>query len=222
MGFTSAYKSPGDLPQRLAVFPLSGALLLPRAELPLNIFEPRYLELVSDTLSGSRLLGMIQPVDDQEDSGRPLLMRVGCAGRITSYAETPDNRILITLTGISRFQVVEELDVDTPYRQVIANYHPFAADLVEDLGATDVNRPALMKAFRDYLKANNMSADWDQVEATTTEILVNTLSLLAPYAAKEKQALLEAPDLKTRADVLVALTEMALAKTMRGAPAKLQ
>jgi len=147
---------------------------------------------------------------------------VGCAGRITSYAETPDNRILITLTGISRFQVVEELDVDTPYRQVIANYHPFAADLVEDLGATDVNRPALMKAFRDYLKANNMSADWDQVEATTTEILVNTLSLLAPYAAKEKQALLEAPDLKTRADVLVALTEMALAKTMRGAPAKLQ
>jgi Lon protease-like protein len=93
---------------------------------------------------------------------------------------------------------------------------------VEDLGATDVNRPALMKAFRDYLKANNMSADWDQVEATTTEILVNTLSLLAPYAAKEKQALLEAPDLKTRADVLVALTEMALAKTMRGAPAKLQ
>lgn len=222
MGFTNAYKSPGDLPQRLAVFPLAGALLLPRAELPLNIFEPRYLELVSDTLSGSRLLGMIQPVDEQEESGRPLLMRVGCAGRITSYAETPDNRILITLTGVSRFQVVEELDVDTPYRQVIANYHPFAADLVEDLGATDVNRPALMKAFRDYLKANNMSADWDQVEATTTEILVNTLSLLAPYAAKEKQALLEAPDLKTRADVLVALTEMALAKTMRGAPAKLQ
>lgn len=222
MGFTNAYKTPGDLPQRLAVFPLAGALLLPRAELPLNIFEPRYLELVSDTLSGSRLLGMIQPVDEQEESGRPLLMRVGCAGRITSYAETPDNRILITLTGVSRFQVVEELDVDTPYRQVIANYHPFAADLVEDLGATDVNRPALMKAFRDYLKANNMSADWDQVEATTTEILVNTLSLLAPYAAKEKQALLEAPDLKTRADVLVALTEMALAKTMRGAPAKLQ
>jgi Lon protease-like protein len=222
MGFVDAYRNPADLPQRLAVFPLPGALLLPRAELPLNIFEPRYLEMISDTMSGSRLIGMIQPVDDNDPAERPALTAVGCAGRITSYAETPDNRILVTLTGVSRFHLVEELDADTPYRQIVANYHPFAADLVRDLGAGDVNRPALLKAFRDYLKANNMSADWDQVEATSTEVLVNTLSLLAPYPAKEKQALLEAPDLKTRADVLVALTEMALARTVRGAPAKLQ
>jgi uncharacterized protein len=222
MGFLDGYKSPADLPQRLAVFPLAGALLLPRAELPLNIFEPRYLEMVSDALSGSRLIGMIQPVIGTEKDERPELMAVGCAGRITAYAETPDDRVLITLTGISRFTVAEELDTDTPYRQIVADFHPFGVDLVQDLGASEVNRPALLKAFRDYLNANDMNADWDQVDAASTEVLVNTLSLLAPYPSKEKQALLEAPDLKTRADVLVALTEMALARTARGNNTKLQ
>lgn len=222
MAFLDSYKSPADLPQRIAVFPLAGALLLPRAELPLNIFEPRYLEMVNDAMSGARLIGMIQPTTDGDKDGRPALMNVGCAGRITAYAETGDNRMLITLTGISRFSIAEELDVDTPYRQIVANFHPFAVDLVQDLGAGEVNRPALLKAFRDYLNANNMNADWDQVDAASTEVLVNTLSLLAPYPSKEKQALLEAPDLKTRADVLVALTERALAKTIRGPASKLQ
>lgn len=222
MAFLESYKSPADLPQRLAVFPLPGALLLPRAELPLNIFEPRYLEMMNDAMSGSRLVGMIQPVAGSEKEERPKLMAVGCAGRITAYAETPDNRMLVTLTGVSRFEVVEELDADTPYRQIVANYHPFGVDLVQDLGASEVNRPALLKAFRDYLNANNMNADWDQVDAASTEVLVNTLSLMAPYPSAEKQALLEAPDLKTRADVLVALTEMALARTSRGTPPKLQ
>ena len=128
----------------------------------------------------------------------------------------------ITLTGVSRFTIDEELDTDTPYRQVIANYHPYAVDLVSDLGAAEVNRPALLKAFRDYLNANDMNADWDQVDAASTEVLVNTLSQLAPYASKEKQALLEAPDLKTRADVLVALTEIALARAARGNNTRLQ
>lgn len=222
MKFIDRYRSPDDLPRRLPVFPLAGALLLPRAELPLSIFEPRYLQMVSDAMAGDRLIGMIQPVLESEKEERPALMGIGCAGRITAYAETPDDRILLTLTGVSRFAIRDELGVDTAYRQVIADFRPFAVDLVSDLGASEVNRPALLKAFRDYLSANDMNADWDQVDAASTEVLVNTLSLLAPYPAKEKQALLEAPDLKTRADVLVALTEMALARTVGGSRSRLQ
>lgn len=223
MSFLSRYRVAADLPQRLPVFPLAGALLLPRADLPLNIFEPRYLDMVSDAMSGDRLIGMIQPqVESEADGSRPALQAVGCAGRITSYAETPDDRLLVTLTGVCRFNVVEELDADTAYRLVVADYHPYAVDLVSDVGAADVNRPALLKAFRDYLQANDMNADWDQVDAASTEVLVNTLSLLAPYPARDKQALLEAPDLKTRADVLIALTEMALARTARSSDRRLQ
>ena len=222
MAFLDRYHTPADLPQRLPVFPLAGALLLPRAELPLNIFEPRYLEMITGAMASERLIGIIQPEPDFEKDERPPLLKVGCAGRITAYAETPDDRILVTLTGVSRFAVVEELDTDLPYRQVVANFHPFAIDLVSDIGASEVNRPALLKAFRDYLNANDMKADWEQVDAASTEVLVNTLSLLAPYPASEKQALLEAPDLKTRADVLVALTEMALSKSIIGKRHKLQ
>ncbi len=222
MKFLKDYNRPADLPQKLPVFPLPGALLLPRADLPLNIFEPRYLEMVSDALSGERMIGIIQPKDDSDTAERPELMKVGCAGRITSYAETPDGRMLVTLTGVSRFSIKSELTVDTAYRQVVANFKPFAIDLVMDLGAADVNRPALLTAFKDYLTANNMSADWSEINAASTEVLVNTLSLLAPYPASEKQALLEAPDLKTRADVLVALTEMALSKSFSGKRHKLQ
>jgi len=222
MKFIDRYRSSDELPQRLPVFPLAGALLLPRAELPLSIFEPRYLDMVNDAMAGDRLIGMIQPALESEKEERPALMGIGCAGRITAYAETPDSRILLTLTGVSRFAIREELDTDTAYRQVIADFRPFAVDLVSDLGANEVNRPALLKAFRDYLNANDMNADWVQVDAASTEVLVNTLSLLAPYPPKEKQALLEAPDLKTRADVLVALTEMALARTVGGSRSRLQ
>ena len=222
MKFLKDYNRPADLPQKLPVFPLPGALLLPRADLPLNIFEPRYLEMISDALSGERIIGIIQPKDDSDTTDRPKLMKVGCAGRITSYAETPDGRMLVTLTGISRFSIKSEMTVATPYRQVVANFKPFAIDLVMDLGANEVNRPALLTAFKDYLSANNMSADWSEINAASTEVLVNTLSLLAPYPASEKQALLEAPDLKTRADVLVALTEMALSKSFSGKRHKLQ
>jgi len=222
MGFLDQYRTPADLPAWLPIFPLQGALLLPRAELPLNVFEPRYLQLVGDAMAGDHLLGIIQPATGAEREDKPRLMAVGCAGRITAYAETPDNRILITLTGVCRFRIQEELDVDTSYRQVVADFHSFAVDFVSDLGAGDVNRPALLKAFRDYLNANDMNADWDQVDAASTEVLVNTLSLLAPYQSAEKQALLEAPDLKSRADVLVALTEMALARSSRGPTSRLQ
>jgi hypothetical protein len=223
MGFVDRYKSLKDLPRRLPVFPLPGALLLPRSQLPLNIFEPRYLQMVADAMSGERLIGMIQPEDDQSDLlGRPDLCKVGCAGRITSYAETPDSRILVQLTGIARFRVTTELVTVTPYRQVEADFEPYLDDLEEDRGEEQVDRQGLLRAFRDYLDANGLKADWDQVKTASNEVLVNTLSLLAPYSARDKQALLEAQDLKTRADVLVALTEMALARQTGGQRTRLQ
>ena len=131
MGLFDRYRRPDDLAQRIPVFPLAGALLLPRADLPLNIFEPRYLAMVDHALSTDRLIGMIQPDAGDEAGEVPALMKVGCVGRITSWSETPDDRMLVTLTGVSRFLVVDELDTDTPFRQVIANYHPFAADLAK-------------------------------------------------------------------------------------------
>ena len=222
MGFLDQYRTPADLPQRIPVFPLSGALLLPRSDLPLNVFEPRYLAMADDAMSSDRLIGMIQPQLEPASAQVPALLKVGCVGRITSYAETQDGRLLISLTGISRFEITEELDVTTPYRQVVANYHPYGIDLVSDLGANEVNRPALLKAFRDYLNANDMNANWEQVDEASTEVLVNTLSLLAPYPPADKQALLEAPDLKTRADVLVALTEVALRRMAPGGQTRLQ
>jgi len=222
MAHFDRYRTPADLPQKIPVFPLSGALLLPRAELPLNIFEPRYLAMVDHAMSADRLIGIIQPAAGHESDAVPPLMKVGCVGRIISYTETADDRVLITLSGVCRFQLVSELETVTPYRQVIANFHPFAIDLAAEGGASEVNRPALLKAFRDYLAANNMKANWNEVDHAPTDILVNTLSLLAPYDPKEKQALLEAPDLKTRAEVLVALTEVALSKMAPGGKPRLQ
>lgn len=215
------YHTIAELPDTLPMFPLSGALLLPRADLPLNIFEDRYLQMFNEALSTHRLVGMIQP--EPGDAGdNPVLSRVGCAGRITSLAETDDNRLLISLSGICRFEVVEEKKVKTPWRQCKVTYDGFAADLVTDNQARAVNRAALVKAFRQYLEANNMSANWDEVEKVSTENLVNTLSQMAPYPALEKQALLEAPDLKSRADMLIALTELALARQSNGNAKTLQ
>jgi Lon protease-like protein len=223
MGFIDRYKSPADLPLKIAVFPLPGALLLPRADLPLNIFEPRYLAMINDAMAGSRMIGMIQPADEKTDlMGKPDLCKVGCAGRITAYAETPDSRILITLTGICRFRTKKELVTATAYRQVEADYEAYSHDLEPGLGEDTVDRDSLLKTFRNYLDANSLSADWSEVRSASTETLVNTLSLLAPYPAREKQALLEARDLKTRAEVLIALTEMALAKMPGTPPSRLQ
>lgn len=222
MGFLDRYRTPADLPHALKVFPLAGALLLPRSELPLNIFEPRYLAMIGDALAGDRLIGIIQPEPGQESAARPALCRTGCAGRLTTYAETPDGRMLITLTGLSRFAVVAERDVVTPYRQVEADFTPYASDLVEERGDGGVDRDKLLKVFRDYLRANDLSADWDQVRGASNEALVNTLSILAPYGPGDKQALLEAPDLGSRAEVLIALTEMTLARGPGGTKPTLQ
>ena len=223
MGFIDQYRSAADLPRLLKVFPLPGALLLPHAELPLNIFEPRYLAMVSDALAGDRLIGMIQPDNDEADlSGSPALKQVGCAGRITSFAETPDGRILITLSGICRFAIAREIGSDKPYRQVEPDFAGFADDLIDTDDDDTVDRTSLLKVFQEYLTANDMSADWDQVKAASTEALVNTLAVLAPHAPRDKQALLEAKDLKSRADVLIALTEMALARSRSGTVPGLQ
>jgi len=217
------YRTIEDLPRKLAVFPLPGALVLPRADLPLNIFEPRYLAMVDDALSGDRLIGMIQPADEAADlAGKPELTRIGCVGRITAYAEMPDDRMLITLTGVCRFAISKELRTSKPYRVIEPDFADFADDLDPGRGQAMVDRDALLKVFRQYLNANDLSADWDQVAAASNESLVNTLSLLAPYPPRDKQALLEALDLQTRAEVLIALTEMALAKSDAGAQNRLQ
>jgi len=206
------YHTIAELPSVLPVFPLPGALLLPRSDLPLNIFENRYLKMFDDALATHRMIGIIQPLAG-DDRSKPELSRIGCAGRITSYSETEDNRILIALTGVCRFECVGEKNVKSAWRKFEVTYDGFAADLVTDTQARSVNRDALILAFRQYLEANSMTANWEEVEKISTENLVNTLSQMAPYPAQEKQALLEAPDVKTRADMLIALTELAVSRS---------
>jgi uncharacterized protein len=206
------YRKLSDLPETVAVFPLSAALLLPGGRMPLNIFEPRYLQMVDEAMGGSRLIGMIQPALDGRlrRDGEPELCAVGCLGRIISLTETGDGRYLISLGGVCRFRIAEELPVKTPFRLV--KPVPFAADLGEDARANEVDRAALLKAFRAYLESNDLQADWDSVSRAETATLVNALAMMAPYGPAEKQALLEAPDLKARAETLIAITEIALAR----------
>jgi Lon protease-like protein len=205
------YDRPSDLPEVIPVFPLSAALLLPRADLPLNIFEPRYLAMINAALAGDRVIGMIQPDDSAAGcAAGPALSRIGCAGRITAFAETGDDRYMITLTGIARFRIVEEIFGDRPYRQCRVSAADFADDFADGSNAV-VDRTAVLGAFRAYLKAHNLDADWDSVGRASDETLVNTLAMIAPFDAAEKQALLEAPDLRARAETLVAITEMTLA-----------
>ncbi|HEY5278470.1 MAG TPA: LON peptidase substrate-binding domain-containing protein [Pseudolabrys sp.] len=214
MPMNAQYRGPVDLPETIPVFPLPGALLLPRGQMPLNIFEPRYLAMIDDSLrDGHRLIGMIQPDATQtSDSDKPGLFTVGCAGRMTQLAESGDGRYLVELTGVARFKVLEELNVATLYRQCRVTFAPFADDFVPRKGEEAVDRAALLVALSDFLKANDLKADWEGIEKAPNEALVNALSMMSPYGAAEKQALLEAPDLKTRAEILVAITEIDLAK----------
>ena len=214
MPMNAVYRGSADLPHTIPVFPLPGALLLPRGQMPLNIFEPRYIEMVDDSLrDGHRLIGMIQPHPAHSDNAdRPALFKVGCVGRITQIAETGDGRYLMQLTGIARYQVEEELAVATAYRQCRVSFVPFADDFVARKGEEAVDRKALLEALSAFLKANKLKTDWQGIESAPNEALVNALAMMAPYGAVEKQALLEAPNLKIRADMLVAITEMELAK----------
>jgi uncharacterized protein len=224
MPMNAVYQKPGDLPEVIPVFPLAGALLLPRGQMPLNIFEPRYLAMVDDALrSGHRLIGMIQP--DAAHPGReskPNLYKVGCVGRITQLAETGDGRYLLQLTGIARFRIDEELSIDTPYRQCRVVYNPYIDDFTARKGEQEVDRTSLLRALSDFLKANDLKADWEGIENAPNEALVNALAMMSPYGSAEKQALLEAPDLKTRAEILVAVTEIELAKKTTGGETPLQ
>jgi Lon protease-like protein len=212
------YRRSSDLQSVIPVFPLPGALLLPRGQLPLNIFEPRYLAMVDDSLrDGHRLIGMIQP--DPAHPGpedKPELFKVGCVGRITQFAESGDGRYLLQLTGIARFRVEEELNVATAYRQCRVTYVPFADDFTARKGEEQVDRKALLEALSAFLKANNLKTDWEGIENAPNEALVNALAMMSPYGVAEKQALLEASDLKSRAEVLIAVTEMELAKKTAG------
>jgi Lon protease-like protein len=202
------YHNIGDLPATLGVFPLTGVLLLPRGQLPLNVFEPRYLTLVEAALSGSRLIGMIQPTESEEKTLKPHLSVVGCAGRITAYRETDDNRYLITLSGICRFRVAQEIATTTPYRQVATDFAPFAGDLAEG-DDSDFPRERVLAALNDYLKRRELKADWRSVMNAPAETLVNALAMLCPFEPAEKQALLEAPAWQDRVSTLLALLEMA-------------
>ena len=216
MPMNTTYKGPDALPDVIAVFPLPGALLLPRGQMPLNIFEPRYLAMIEDALHSShRMIGMIQPdpAHPGADQNKPNLFRIGCLGRITQFAESGDGRYLIQLTGIARFRIEEELPVSTLYRQCRVSYRAFVDDFVARKGEEQVDRKALLRALTEFLKANNLKADWEGIENAPNEALVNALAMMSPYDVAEKQAMLEAPDLKTRAEILVAVTEIELAKS---------
>lgn len=213
MGMNAVYHGAEDCPSVIPLFPLAGVLLLPRGQMPLNIFEPRYVAMVDDAIRTHRLIGMIQP---ERETGRksevPALLQIGCLGRITQFAETGDDRYHLTLTGVARFRLVEELSVTTAYRQARVAYDEFAIDFTARAGEEEVDRVGLLKALRAFAKANELKIDWKGVNEAPNEALVNALSMMCPFGSREKQALLEAPDLKTRAEVLVAITEIELAR----------
>ena len=204
------------LPAAVPVFPLTGAVLLPRGVLPLNIFEPRYLARVKDAMAATgaatRMIGMIQPKAPQGSRGGdpPPLYKVGCLGRITEYRETDDGRILVTLVGVSRFRVGAELERDTLYRQVMTDYHGFADDRAEEESLDAASRASLEDALRPYLDARGLAADWEAVQSADDEGLVTALSGALPFDPPEKQALLEAPTLAERAQTLAALMSFAV------------
>ena len=202
-----AFRKPADLPQVIAVFPLDGALLLPHAHLPLRIFEPRYLNMIDDAMGAERMIGMVQTMAGG-DAERPRLARVGCLGRITSFAETSDDCYLITLTGMCRFLVGEEQPARLPYRQVRARYTPYESDLRPLADDDGFDRMRFLRALRPYLERRALEVDWDAAKTAAGEALVNSLSMLLPFEPAEKQALLEADTLVERREALIALMEI--------------
>ena len=198
------YMRAADLPPVVPIFPVDGALLLPRGILPLNVFEPRYLNMIDDAMSGERLIGMIQ-TRPGGDRAKPALAAVGCVGRITNYAESSDGRYLVTLTGVSRFRLSDELPVHTPYRQVRADFAAFEADLHPVADLPPGERMALLEGLKAYLEGRGLEIDWTQAQEAPLEALVNSLSIALPFEPAEKQALLEAPTLPERRDALIAL-----------------
>ena len=211
------------LPEVLPIFPLVGVLLLPRGRLPLNIFEPRYLAMTRDALGGERLIGMIQPSEPPRDMPRdagiggmkPPVYPVGCAGRITQFSEADDGRFLITLTGVSRFRIIEELPLLSGYRRVVPDWQPFAHD--RDINdAPQFDRARLVRGLKNFFGQRQLSADWSAIEKAPAEQLVTSIAMACPFAPSEKQALLEAADFEERANLLTGLVEMAAIQPTTG------
>jgi uncharacterized protein len=201
------------LPDTLPIFPLTGVLLLPRGRLPLNIFEPRYLAMTRDALGGERLIGMVQPSEPQRDNRgggaiNPPVYPIGCAGRITAFSETDDGRYLLTLTGVSRFRIRDELPLLSGYRRIVAEWQPFAHDVDTPTGS-EFDRDRFIRGLKGFFTQRQISADWEAIEKAAGEHLINSIAMLCPFAPSEKQALLEAPDLDERARLLITLVEMA-------------
>jgi Lon protease-like protein len=211
MSFNWPYNNASQLPNVVPVFPLTRALLLPRGELPLNIYEPRYIAMVDHAIASERIVGMIQPLTQQsENDATPQLYSAGCVGRITRFSETGDGRYLISLTGVSRFRVEEELAVVTPYRQCRICYDDFPLDLQPGSGENEVDRVGMIRMLREFAEHSKLEVDWPSIDAAPTEALVNALAMMSPFGPNEKQALLEAADLKSRAEILIALAELDL------------
>ncbi|MBY4894485.1 LON peptidase substrate-binding domain-containing protein [Rhodobacteraceae bacterium N5(2021)] len=200
-----------DLPGTIPIFPLPGALLLPRARLPLHIFEPRYLQMIEDTMKTShRLIGMVQPFE-APGSGEQKLHHIGCAGRLTQFSETEDGRYMVTLAGMSRFRISGEVSGFAPYRRCDVSWEGFNADLGPTETDKAFDRDRFLDLLNRYFEAQDLSTDWDSLKDAEDELLINSLSMLCPFDPEEKQALLEAPSLSTRRETLVTLLEFALA-----------
>ena len=199
-----------SLPATLPIFPLTGVLMLPRGRLPLNIFEPRYLNMVTDAMGGNRMFGMVQPFAAQaEDAGgEPTVYPTGCAGRITHFEETEDGRFILSLRGVCRFSIVEEVPTIRGYRRCAVDWEPFARDLTKPEDFT-IDRERLVMAVRAYFSAKGLEANWEAIEKAKDEHLVTSIAMLCPFDPSEKQALLEATDLITRAAILTTIVEMA-------------
>lgn len=216
---TERYRQITDLPNQVRLFPLRGCILLPRATLPLNVFEPRYVKMVDSALAGDRLIAIIQPKlagtsgeeDESPVSREAPLQSIGCVGRITGFQEIGDGRMTLTLTGLCRFEVVSEAVSDDPFRRADVTYDGFSNDLQSGFGEDNAPREKILRVLKAFLEAKSLSADWDNIGRASTEQLINALSVLSPFGPQEKQALLESSDLKTRAETLIALAEMELA-----------
>jgi len=219
------YNFSSDLPGQVPIFPLAGALLLPGGQLPLNIFEPRYMEMFEDAVVKDRLIAMIQPHSDvpeqlKDPTIAQKLYDIGCLGRITAFQESGDGRYLVNLSGICRYKIMTRVKINKNY--YVHNVEYFEGDLAEKIHTKGVDRDKLLKTFRSYLEANEMEADWQSVEETDTDQLVNALCMMSPYGPAEKQAMLEADNLALRAETLIAITEFELAKSSGGAGGSLQ
>jgi uncharacterized protein len=213
MKLNRTFSGPADMPPTIPLFPLAGALLLPRRPIQLTVFEPRYLEMLDDALTDERLIGIIQPTVEEETSDlTPELYPLGCAGRIVQYAEIGDGRCFLTLMGVARFRLKAEAPTKGPYRIAIADYSRFADDFLEGAGEAAVDREDVLATLKRFAEVNEIKVVWSDIREASNEALVNGLSMMSPCGPREKQALLEAPDLKSRAEMLVAITTIELAR----------